>query len=101
MIRITIGDSERLLEQVAPSWLHQQIDGRREVGEKVCVRVSIKTGNLDMLLSTPECASSGGGGRRPNRDEQKLFDLWEKRGLNSNNFIVGQLNAFLNEIKHV
>ena len=66
----------------------------------VCIKVSIKTGDIDMLLSTPDCGP-GGGGRSPKPKEKDIFDLWDKRGLNKSDFEVGQLIAFVNQIKHI
>jgi hypothetical protein len=37
--------------------------------------------------------------RELTEDEKRLADLWNKRGLNSNDFEPGQLVAFLNQIK--
>lgn len=99
MIRISIDGIERTFEQYSPSWLKEEIESRRKAGEAVCVRVTIKSGSLDLILGTPACASGGGGGRAPNPQEKELFGLWAERGMNSNDFNVGQLNAFLNEIK--
>lgn len=50
---------------------------------------------------TPDCAKTATATRQANQQEQWIFDLWHKRGLDEANFDVGQLIAFLNEIKHV
>ncbi len=70
-------------------------------GLPVCVKVTIKSGDIDMILSTPSCVPSGDAGRPPRPKEKEIFDLWDKRGLNSDNFIIGQLNALLNQIKNL
>lgn len=102
MIKVYIDGSDRTLDQVTQSWLRDEIESRRKAGENVCVRVSIQSGSLNLTLSTPPCAAGGGGsGRAPTPQEQQIFDLWAKRGMNRNDFIVGQLSAFLSEIKHV
>jgi hypothetical protein len=101
MTRVSIDGIERTSEQVTPSWLREEIESRRKAGKNVCVRVTIKSGSLDLILGTPACASGGGGGRAPTPQEKELFDLWAKRGMNSNDFNVGQLTAFLSEIKKV
>ena len=67
----------------------------------VCVRVQIKTESVNVGFSTPGCGASRSADREPNVDEQRLVDLWRKRGLNEENFEVGQLIAFINEVKHV
>jgi hypothetical protein len=102
MIRISIGGNEKPLEDATPSWIRDQIEDRRHNRSSVCVRVTIHSGSLNMVLSTPACAAAGGGSggtRPPSPSEQEIFDLWEKRGMNSDSFNVGQLTAFLSEIK--
>jgi hypothetical protein len=100
MIRISIDGVERTLEQASQSWLRDEIETRRKSGRSVCVRVTINSGALNMVLTTPACSGGGGGGRPPTPEEKRIFDLWAKREMNTNDFVVGQLNAFLNEVKH-
>ena len=100
MIKVYIDGKDRTLDQVTHSWLSDEISSHRKVGENVCIRVSIKSGSLNMMLSTPACAVGGGGRRAASPQEKEIFDLWVRRGMNSNDFVVGQLEAFLNEIKH-
>lgn len=100
IIRIKIGESERELAKASESWINQQINRRREDRISVCVRVKIQNSRLNMVLSTPTCPS-GNGGRPPTMYEQEVFDLWEKRGLNSSNFTGGHLVAFLKQLKNL
>lgn len=99
VITVKIGNEERLLSEIDAQWINQQIHRRRADGHSVCVRVQILHENLDMVLSTPNCAT-GGGGRAPNRFEQVIFDLWQKLGLNDVNFTGGNVVAFLNQLKN-
>jgi hypothetical protein len=66
----------------------------------VCVQVSIHSGEVNVLLSTPACDISTPATREPNIEERRILDLWRKRGMGSDDFDVGQLIAFVNEIKH-
>ena len=97
MIRVRIGDAERELSIVSESWVNQQINRRRADGQNVCVRVIIRQDQLNMTLSTPSC-QKGSGGRPPNRHEEQIFTLWEKRGLNKDQFTGGNLIAFLKQL---
>ena len=99
MITITIGHSSRTIKEFSPSWLREQIDARRAAGANAVVRVDIKTACANLTLATPGDPGSGGGGRPPNHQEREIFDLWNKRGLNRADFIIGQLVAFLSQIK--
>ncbi len=101
MIKIKIGEVERDLSSANESWINQQINRRREDGLSVCVKVIIKENDLDMILSTPTCVSSGGGGRPPRPREKTVFDLWNQRGLSEPDFAGGQLIAFLKQLKRI
>jgi hypothetical protein len=90
-----------MLENVDEHWINQQINRRREDGLSVCVRVTIKEGDLDMILSTPTCGSGGGGGRPPRPHEKVVFDLWNRRGLNDAHFTGGNLVAFLKQLERI
>jgi hypothetical protein len=82
MIKIRIGETERELGSADESWwINQQINQRRADGLTVCVRVIVKEGDLDMILSTPTCRASEGSGRPPRPREKTVFDLWNQRGL--------------------
>ena len=100
MIKIRIADEERQIDTADAQWINQQINRRREEGHPVCVRVIIHEGELDMVLSSANCETNGGGGRLPRPQEKKVFDLWDQRGLNSTSFTGGNLVAFLQQIKH-
>ncbi len=101
MIKVTIGEAERFLDGVTPSWIQDQLGSRRDAGVNVCIKVSIQFGALNMVLTTANCLCSEARGpvRRPNSQEREIFDLWEKRGLNEPSFRVGQLIAFLNQLR--
>lgn len=101
MVTIKIGSSEQSLENADESWINQQINGRRRDGQSVCVRVVINDGSINMALSTPNCAGGGGGGRPPNQQEQRIFDLWDKHGLNKSEFNGGHLIAFLKQLRRI
>ena len=98
MITIRIGSNERSYSDADAGWINQQINRRRHDGQLVCAQVVIDAAGVNMVLSTLACARSGGGGRPPNSRESSIFDLWNKRGLNSNDFNGGQLIAFLKQL---
>jgi len=102
MIKIRIAEAEReFVGSVDESWINQQINRRRADGLTVCVRVIVKERDLAMILSTPTCGASGGGGRPPRPREKKVLNLWNQRGLNDANFTGGNLIAFLKQLKHI
>ena len=98
VINIRIGNEERKLEDADESWINKQINRRQAAHELVCVRARIEEDGLNLILQTPACSSSGGGGRRPNPHEREVMDLWEKLGLNQNNFTGGKVIAFLKQL---
>ena len=101
MIKIRIANEERQIETADVQWVSQQVNRRREEGQPVCVRVIIHEGGLDMILASSNCGNSAGsGGRLPNNQEKKIFDLWDRQGLNRVDFAGGNLVAFLQQLKH-
>ena len=96
MITIKIGSDERALNDLDESWINQQINRRKRDGIVICVQVIVKTGDIDMMLSTPSCPR--GVGRKPYPKEKEIFDLWDKRGLNKSDFTGGNLIAFLKQL---
>jgi hypothetical protein len=100
MITVKIAEEERHLEEVDPQWINQQINARRADGQTVCVRVTIREGEVDITLSTPTCGPKGPGGRQARPKESQLFNLWNQRGLDEANFTGGSLVAFLNQLKN-
>jgi hypothetical protein len=101
MITIKIAEEERQLDAVDEQWINQQINRRRADGQTICVRVTVHEGGLDMVLSTPSCGTSGGGGRPPRPQEKEVLGLWNQRGLNDANFTGGNLVAFLKQLRRL
>ena len=101
MITITIGSSSRTIQEADESWINQNVNGRRRDGVAVCVQVRLQDNGADMVLTTPACPSGIGGGRPPNTLEQRIFDLWNKLGLNTPGFSGGNVVAFLHQLKKV
>lgn len=99
--RIAIGGIERDVSDASPSWIREHVLALRSRDMDVCVKVSIRAGSLNIGLSTPACSATRFSDRDPNPEEQRILDLWHKRGMDKNDFEIGQLVAFLNEIKHV
>ena len=100
MSKIRIGSSERELSEASESWITQQVREREHDGQSICVQVVLKIDNVDMVLSTPQCGGGPGGrGRRPNQKEQEIFQLWNDRHLDQNDWAVGNLIAFLKQLR--
>lgn len=97
-IRVQIGTSERDINDIESNWVNEQINNRKKDGVPICVRVSIKQGDINIALATKDCPGGGGGGRPPNRQEKEIFDLWDKLHLNRESFSSGNLVAFLKQI---
>lgn len=91
MISIRIGDQEREFESADENWVTQQINRRRADGLPVCVKVTVRIGDLNLVLTTPNCSSAGSGGRAPTAHEQEIFDLWNQLGLDSAILLAGML----------
>lgn len=96
--KIRIGGQERDLGDADPSWIAQQIDGRRRDGERVCVEVTLNGEDCNLRLHTPGC-SSGVGGRRANCEEQEIIDLWNRNRLGSDDYAPGNVIAFVQQLR--
>ena len=100
MISIQIGDSaEARYEDTTEGWINQQINQRRRDGVTPCVRVRIKTSDVDVALATPQCSGGLSGGRAPTSRESQIIELWRKRGLMEHEVIGGSLIAFLRQVQ--
>jgi len=98
MIEIQINGSKKSIDENYESWVNQQINNRRKEGQIVCVRVFIKKGYLNLVLSSRECPPRGG--RPPRTEEEKaIVKLWDKFGLNTSDFHGGNLVAFLKQVR--
>jgi hypothetical protein len=98
MITVSIGQESRSSSDITESWINQQINRRLRDGAPVCVTVTMKNGDLDMILRTTDCPTPRGPGRAPNRYERGAFDLWEKLGLQNGEVRGGKLVAFLKQM---
>lgn len=101
MVKVQVAGMEQDLSSLSKSWLHDQIANRQRDGVDVCVRVTVQTPIIDMVLSSGECARGQGSGRRPNLEERRIFDLWEHMGLDNAPINSGKLIAFLMQIKEL
>jgi hypothetical protein len=102
-ITIQIQDNSRDFSggrDIDESWVNEQINRRRRDGQAICVRVLLHEDPINISLSSG-CPASGGSSRRPNSDEQKIFDLWDKVGMNKADFRGGNLLAFLKQLHRV
>lgn len=98
---ICIGADRCPLDEADPQWITQEIQGRRNDGQDVCVVVRVEVEGLNVTLSTPACAKGGGGGRAPTQRERVIFDLWREQGLDEPNFTPGAVIAFLKRLRNL
>ena len=99
MIKIQIAGIEQSLDGLSESWVHEQIKLRQKDGLQVCVRVFVKTPNMDIVLSSGECGSYSGSGRRPTIEESRVFDRWDQFRLNVPPISSECLIGFLHQIE--
>ena len=99
MIKIQIAGIEEDLSGLSESWIHEQVKLRQKDGLSVCVRVFIKTSNVDIVLSSGECPTFEGKSRRATSLENQLFDRWNHFRLKEEPINSGRLVAFLHQVK--
>lgn len=98
MITVKIDGLEYSYSGISASWLNDQIMGRRRGGVPVRIQVLIKSPDVNIALSTSDCAA-GGGGRRPYPCERPILDAWSRIGMDGIDFTAEQLMAFLRQAK--
>jgi len=98
MITIQIGNEERELGKAEDSWIAEQIDKRRKNGESVCIVIDIATPTINITFATKDCQREGGVGNFT-AQEQRVIDRWRELRLTESEFTMGQLSAFLNDLK--
>jgi hypothetical protein len=92
---VKIGEAERELGTVTREWVLNQVDRRRAQGIAVCMRVSIRQGSINMVLSTPSCPTAPTQ-RKPNEQERKILDRWDRMGLSEEDPTGQDVIEFLN-----
>ena len=101
-VRIRIGQDERDLNQADEHWIASRIRQEQADQGRVCIRVFVKAGDVDIILSSGGCPQvAGGGGRRATPKEQEFFDLWNRLGLKGDDINGGRVNAFLKQARRI
>lgn len=99
MVTVEIEGDARAFEEAEESWMNQQINLRRRDGEPVCVKVTIRSEAVNIVLISADCPHRVRGGRAPNPMEKRLLDLWRECGLYDPDFRGGHLIAFLKQMR--
>jgi hypothetical protein len=98
MISVRINDQQR--EGLVESWIAQTVNGFRHDRQAVCVRVTVKGGGLDLMVTAGGCQASPGASRPPNERERRVLDRWKACGLDGDpDFSVGQLIRCLTQLE--
>ena len=102
MSTVKIGATERLLRDAGAPWIRQAVEASARLGELPCVRVFIRTGNVNMNLQSPNCGGgTGGGDRPPNPEEAEILKLWNMEGLSGARFTARQVTDFVDHVRHI
>ncbi|GEM_PF-4476598 len=100
MIELEIGDGEKhSWSEMNPGRLREAIQRRRNDGAPATVEIHIHGHCIDLTLRIPSSQSPGPPPKR-SRAEEQVMELCKKFDFNSDDFPVGQLVAFLNQLKN-
>jgi hypothetical protein len=89
----------QLRDGIDEGWISRTIQGLRNDGRSVCVRVTVKDDGIDLVLTAGICPS-GQGGRQPTARERALIEAWSKCAVSSDvNFPPGRLVQCLKELQ--
>jgi hypothetical protein len=102
MKKMAIGGGDtRDLFPIDATWIRDRVHALRSRGIPVCVRILIESPGLNIILTTPGCPDEPSVERETRPMEQRLFDLWERKGMKQKDFEIDQLIAFIKEIEHL
>jgi hypothetical protein len=100
MIYVSIAGERRRLDEVDSYWIHQQVGGRRDEEQSVCVQVEFDDPSGKWGLISHGCGSGGRGEFNPNSEQREIIEFWEKHRMNTSDFTSGNLNAFVQQLRH-
>ena len=95
MITVSIDGQER--DGIDEAWIAQRINGLRRDGRSVCVRVKVKTSDVDIMVTAGQCEATAGVPRPPRQIESALLNRWTDCGLSAD-FEVGHLLRCLKQL---
>lgn len=98
VITVSIGQEFRSGPDITESWINDQINRRLRDNARICVTITVKKRELNMMLRTAGCPMPRRPGRAPNGYERRVFDLWEKLDLQNGEVRGGKLVAFLKQM---
>jgi hypothetical protein len=104
MIDLKIGTNSRnfnSIDEIDESWIARQIVALKNNRLSICIRVGIEEGSVNLFLATQGCADSGGGSRLPNREENRVFDLWREMKLDGWDFQPEKFIAFFKRLRNI
>ena len=102
MVTVTVGGSQKSLEEALKGgWISEQFERQGTDRGSICVQVAIKRPNIDLLLSTPSCGGGGGGNRSLTAEENRVVELWRRRGLTDLSTNPGEVQAFLRQLSQL
>lgn len=100
MIKLRIGATEYPVDaskEVDQVWIRRALTEASRSGD-TCIRIGIETDSVNVGLATSSCPPARGRSRHPNEDEQRVFDLWNRCGMNEPQPTVDGLIGFLNQM---
>lgn len=100
MVYVSIGNENRDLRDVASAWLRSATQRLRHSGSPLCVKISITSGAIDMILATCDCPTGDAEEVRPFRGEEiTIFRDWQAKRLDTTDFSEGDLEDFLKRLR--
>ncbi|WP_147303542.1 hypothetical protein [Rhodohalobacter sp. SW132] len=101
MIAIKIGTADRRDGDIDARWITDQVNARRREGKKICVLFKVNCGDVNLNLPSRDYPKAGGGGRKPNVNEEFILDEWRKMGFPDQNLNPGMVVSFWEFVKQI
>ncbi|MDZ7691946.1 MAG: hypothetical protein U5K69_12595 [Balneolaceae bacterium] len=93
MIKITIADQTKPIQEASPEWIRSTINKNRVMGKQNCVKIDIDSENANLQLTT-NCGETANA--KPSNDiESRLTFLWDDLVLSKDDLDPAALYDFL------
>jgi hypothetical protein len=101
---VTVWINGQQHEEIDEGWVNRTIQGLRRDGQPICVRVQVRTQEVNVNLTAGRCDPDGrsGGGRSPRPRERSVLEQWAECSPGAEpNFPPGQLMQCLKKIERL
>lgn len=99
MVQVQVCEDQKPLQQVDASWISKNLNKNRVMGNPICVKVSIETDTVHLILSTSLCKDHQKP--KPSNDiERRITFLWDDLVMSKDDLDGRTIKSFLAQLDH-